>query len=131
MLPLCKEEKIAVIPYSPLASGRLTRDWSETTHRSETDQVQKSKYDATAHTDRLIAEQVAAIAEQRGVPRAQIALAWLLQKEPVTAPIIGATKSSHLEDAAAALSITLTPEEIASLEEPYVPHPVVGAEVVK
>jgi aryl-alcohol dehydrogenase-like predicted oxidoreductase len=127
MLPLCKEEKIGVIPYSPLASGRLTRDWSETTHRSETDQVQKSKYDATANTDRLIVERVAAIAEKYGVPRAQIAVAWLLQKEPVTAPIIGATKMTHLEDAAAALSITLTPEEVASLEEPYVPHPVVGA----
>lgn len=126
MLPLCMEEKIGVIPYSPLASGRLTREWSETTHRSETDQVQKSKYDATANTDRLIVEKVAAIAEKRGVPRAQVALAWLLQKEPVTAPIIGATKMSHLEDAIAALSIRLTPEEIASVEEPYVPHPVVG-----
>ncbi|MGO4347050.1 aldo/keto reductase [Paenibacillus sp. MCAF9] len=126
MLPLCKEEKIGVIPYSPLASGRLTRDWSETTHRFETDQVQKSKYDATANTDRLIVERVAAIAERHGVPRAQIALAWVLHKEPVTAPIIGATKMSHLEDAAAAISIKLTPEEIASLEEPYVPHPVVG-----
>ncbi|OPH58414.1 oxidoreductase [Paenibacillus ferrarius] len=127
MLPLCKEEKIGVIPYSPLASGRLTRDWSETTHRSETDQVQKSKYEATANTDQLIVERVAAIAEKHGVPRAQIALAWLLQKEPVTAPIIGATKISNLEDAAAALSITLTSEEIASLEEPYVPHRVIGA----
>jgi aryl-alcohol dehydrogenase-like predicted oxidoreductase len=126
MLPLCKEEKIGVIPYSPLASGRLARDWSETTHRSETDQAQKSKYDATANTDRLIVERVAAIAEKRGVPRAQIALAWLLQKEPVTAPIFGATKMSHLEDAVATLSITLTEEEIASLEETYVPHPIVG-----
>lgn len=127
MLPLCKEEKIGVIPYSPLASGRLTRDWSETTKRSETDQVQKSKYDATASTDRVIVERVAAIAEQRGVPRAQIALAWLLQKEPVTAPIIGATKMSHLEDPVVALTIALTDEEITSLEEPYVPHPVMGA----
>lgn len=127
MLPLCRQEKIGVIPYSPLASGRLTRDWSETTHRSETDQVQKSKYDATVNTDRLIVDQVAAIADKRGVPRSQIALAWLLQKEPVTAPIIGATKMSHLDDAVAALSITLTPNEIASLEEPYVPHSVVGA----
>lgn len=126
MLPLCKEEKIGVTPYSPLASGRLTRDWSETTHRSETDQVQKSKYDATANSDRLIVERVAAIAEQRGVPRIHIALAWLLQKESVAAPIIGATKMSHLEDAVGALSITLTPEEIASLEEPYVPHQIVG-----
>ncbi|NQX44264.1 aldo/keto reductase [Paenibacillus tritici] len=127
MLPLCKEEGIAVIPYSPLASGRLTRDYAESTSRSETDQFQKSKYDATAATDRLIAEQVAVIAERRGVPRAQIALAWLLQKQPVTAPIIGATKISHLTDAAGALSIQLTSEEVASLEEHYVPHPVVGA----
>lgn len=126
MLPLCKEEKIGVIPYSPLASGRLARDWSETTHRSETDQVQKSKYDATADSDRLIVERVAEIAKKRGVSRAQIALAWLLKKEPVTAPIIGATKISHLEDAVGALSIQLTPEEIAYLEEPYVPHPVIG-----
>lgn len=127
MLPLCKEEGIAVIPYSPLASGRLTRDWSEATARSETDNVQKSKYDGTAATDRLIAEQVAAIAERRGVPRVHIALAWLLQKQPVTAPIIGATKISHLTDAAGSLSIQLTSDEVASLEEHYVPHPVVGA----
>ncbi|MFC4102602.1 aldo/keto reductase [Paenibacillus xanthanilyticus] len=129
MLPLCKEDKIGVIPFSPLASGRLTRDWSETTTRSETDQVQKAKYDATADTDRLVVERVAAIAEKRGVPRAQIALAWILQKEPVTAPIIGATKISHLEDAAAALAIALTPEEISFLEASYVPHPVYGFNV--
>ncbi|MFC4099171.1 aldo/keto reductase [Paenibacillus xanthanilyticus] len=129
MLPLCKEDKIGVIPFSPLASGRLTRDWSETTTRSETDQVQKAKYDATADNDRLVVERVAAIAEKRGVPRAQIALAWLLQKEPVTAPIIGATKISHLQDAAAALAIVLTPEEISFLEELYVPHPVYGFRV--
>jgi aryl-alcohol dehydrogenase-like predicted oxidoreductase len=127
MLPLCKVEKIGVIPYSPLASGRLTHDWSETTLRSETDQMQKIKYDATANTDRLVVERVAAIAEKHGVPRIHIALAWLLQKEPVSAPIIGATKVSQLEEAVGALSITLTPEEIASLEELYVPHPVVGA----
>jgi len=126
MLPLCKEEKIGVTPYSPLASGRLTRDWSETTHRSETDQVQRSKYDSTAEADRLIVERVATIAEKRGVPRVQIALAWLLQKETVTAPIIGATKLSHLENAEAALSVKLTPEEVAFLEEPYVPHNIVG-----
>jgi len=128
MLPLCREEKIGVIPYSPLASGRLTRDWSEATHRSETDQVQRSKYDATADMDRVIVERAAAIAERRGVPRAQVALAWLLQKESVAAPIIGATKISHLEDGAAALSLQLTAEEIASLEEPYVPHRIVGFE---
>lgn len=126
MLPLCKEEKIGVTPYSPLASGRLTRDWSETTHRSETDQIQKSKYDATADADRLVVERVAAIAEKHGVPRIHIALAWLLGKEPVTAPIIGATKISHLEDAVSSLSVKLTAEEMAFLEEPYTPHPIIG-----
>ncbi|MBB3128144.1 aryl-alcohol dehydrogenase-like predicted oxidoreductase [Paenibacillus rhizosphaerae] len=128
MMPLCKDQKIAVTPYSPLASGRLIRDWSETTHRSETDQIQKSKYDATADVDRLVVERVASIAEKRGVPRIHIALAWLLQKESVAAPIIGATKIGQVEDAVGALSVKLTPEEIAFLEEPYVPHPVVGAQ---
>lgn len=127
MLPLCKEEGIAVIPYSPLASGRLTRDWAESTLRSETDQVQRSKYEATADKDRLIVEQVAAIAAERGVPRIHVALAWLLQKQPVTAPIIGATKLSHITDAVGALSLQLTAEEIARLEEHYVPHAIVGA----
>ncbi|MFD2413909.1 aldo/keto reductase [Paenibacillus rhizoplanae] len=127
MLPLCKEEGIAVIPYSPLASGRLTRDWTESTLRSETDQVQRSKYDATADKDRLIVEQVAAIATERGVPRIHVALAWLLQKQPVTAPIIGATKLSHITDAVGALSLQLTAEEITRLEEHYVPHAIVGA----
>lgn len=127
MLPLCKEEKVAVIPYSPLASGRLTRDWSEQTHRSETDQAQKSKYHAAADMDRPIVERLKALSEKRGIPRAQIALAWMLQKEPVTAPIVGVTRMSHLEEAVAALSVTLAPEEILSLEELYVPHRVVGA----
>ncbi|NNU83229.1 aldo/keto reductase [Geobacillus sp. BMUD] len=126
MLPLCQEENIAVIPYSPLASGRLARDASETTHRSETDQIQRSKYDTTAEADRVIIERVAELSKKHGVKRAQIALAWLLHKEPVTAPIVGATKLSHLEEAVGALSVSLTPEEIAYLEEPYVPHPVVG-----
>lgn len=126
MLPLCKEEKIGVTPYSPLASGRLTRDWSETTQRSETDQIQKFKYDSNADADRLVVERVASLAEKHGVPRIHIALAWLLQKEPVTSPIIGATKISHLEGAIGALSVKLTPEEMAFLEEPYVPHQIVG-----
>src|ERR1700738_3709776 len=127
MLPLCREEKIGVIPYSPLASGRLTRDWSsESTLRSETDQIAKSKYDATAETDQRVVTRVAEIAEKDGVPRVHLALAWPLQKKPVTAPIVGATKITHLEDAAGALSVKLTPEEVAYLEEPYVPHPVVG-----
>ena len=129
MLPLCRAEKIGVIPYSPLAAGRLTRDWStERTLRSETDQVAKRKYDATADTDRLIVERVAELAAKHGVTRAQIALAWLLQKPPVTAPIIGATKISHLDDADGALSVHLTQEEVEYLEAPYVPHPVVGPE---
>ena len=127
MLPLCRAEGIGVIPYSPLASGRLTRDWSsESTLRSETDQIAKGKYDATADTDRQVVERVAEIAEKQGVPRVHIALAWLLQKQSITAPIIGATKISHLEDAIGALSVKLTPEEAAYLEEPYVPHPIVG-----
>ncbi|WHY69524.1 aldo/keto reductase [Neobacillus sp. SuZ13] len=126
MLPLCKEEKIGVTPYSPLASGKLTRDWSETTQRSETDFILKSKYDATAEADRYVVERVASLAEKHGVPRIHIALAWLLQKEPVTSPIIGATKITHLEDAVGALSVKLTSEEMAFLEEPYVPHPIVG-----
>jgi aryl-alcohol dehydrogenase-like predicted oxidoreductase len=127
MLPLCREEGIAVTPYSPLASGRLTRDWaSEQTLRSETDQIAKGKYDATAETDRLVVERVAKLADKHGVLRVHIALAWLLQKQPVTAPIIGATKISHLEDAVGALSVKLTQEEVAYLEEPYVPHRIVG-----
>ena len=128
MLPLCREEQIGVTPYSPLASGRLTRDWSsERTLRSETDQIAKSKYDATADADRRVVERVAETAEKHGVPRAHIALAWLLQKEPVIAPIVGATTTAHLEDAVGALAVNLTQDEVAYLEEPYVPHPVVGA----
>jgi aryl-alcohol dehydrogenase-like predicted oxidoreductase len=127
MLPLCRAEKIGVIPYSPLASGRLTRDWSsETTLRSETDQIAKSKYNATSETDQQIVARVAEMAEKYNVPRTHIALAWLLQKEPVTAPIIGATKITHLEEAIGALSVKLTPEDVTYLEEPYVPHRIIG-----
>ncbi|MNM53722.1 L-glyceraldehyde 3-phosphate reductase [compost metagenome] len=124
MMPLCIEEKIAVTPYSPLAAGRLTRDLAEKTYRSETDEIAKFKYDTTADTDRQVIEIVAELAKKRGVPRAQIALAWLLHKEPITAPIIGATKISHLEDGIGSLDVKLTPEEISLLEEPYVPHAV-------
>jgi aryl-alcohol dehydrogenase-like predicted oxidoreductase len=127
MLPLCRAEGIGSIPYSPLASGRLTRDFSsEKTLRSETDQIAKMKYDSTAETDQKIVERVAEIAAKYDVPRVHIALAWLLQKEPVTAPIVGATKLSHLEDAVGALSVKLTQEEVTYLEEPYVPHRIVG-----
>jgi len=127
MLPLCREEKIGVIPYSPLASGRLTRDWSsETTLRSETDQIAKGKYDSTSETDQRVVARVAELAKKHEVPRAHIAIAWLLQKEPVTAPIIGATKISHLEESVNALTVKLTQDEIAYLEEPYVPHHIIG-----
>ena len=127
MLPLCRDEKIGIIPYSPLASGRLTRDWlSESTLRSETDQIQKMKYDASADTDRPIVERVAEIAKRHDVSRTHIALAWLLQKEQVTAPIIGATKISHLEEAVGALSVMLSREDVMYLEEPYMPHRIVG-----
>lgn len=126
MLPLCKEEGIGVIPWSPMARGRLTRDWEETSARKETDAFARTLYAHTEVADRQVVERVKAIAEKRGVPRAQVALAWVLQKEPVTAPIIGATKLHHLEDAVAALSLQLSQDEIASLEEPYVPHPVLG-----
>ena len=127
MLPLCREEKIGSIPYSPLASGRLTRDWSsESTLRSETDQIQKMKYDAATENDRPIVERVAELAQKYEASRTHIALAWLLQKEPVTAPIIGATKIAHLEEAVGALAVKLTREDITYLEEPYVPHRIVG-----
>jgi aryl-alcohol dehydrogenase-like predicted oxidoreductase len=126
MLPLCQAEGIGVLPWSPLARGRLTRDWEQSSPRSETDLVGKALYDATTAADRKIVERVAEVAQARGVPRAQIALAWLLHKPFVTAPIIGASRPGHLEDAVAALSVQLTPEELGALEEPYVPHPVVG-----
>ncbi|MBL8103526.1 MAG: aldo/keto reductase [Anaerolineales bacterium] len=127
MLPLCHDQKIGVIPYSPLASGRLTRDWSaENTARSETDAIAKSKYDSTAEPDQRVVKRVAETAEKHGVSRTHVALAWLLQKQPVAAPIIGATKIKHLEEAVGAFSIKLTPEEVAFLEEPYAPHRIVG-----
>ncbi len=126
MLGLCADQGIGVIPWSPLARGKLTRPWDESTERAETDQFGKTLYKTTEAADKKVVEAVAALAEARGVPRAQIALAWMLHKSVVTSPIIGATKPHHLEDAVEALSVTLSAEEIASLEEPYVPHPVLG-----
>ena len=125
-LPLCEAEGVGVVPWSPLARGRLTRDWSETTNRLETDEFGKTLYAATEDADRRVIARVAEVATERGVPRAQVALAWMVQKPFITAPIVGASKLHHLDDAVAALSLKLTPEEIASLEEPYVPHSVVG-----
>ncbi|MBN3819508.1 aldo/keto reductase [Paraburkholderia sp. Se-20369] len=126
MLPLCDDQGIAVLPWSPLARGRLTRDWDASSERLESDVFGKTLYEAHADSDRAIVEAVAAIAHARDVPRAQVALAWLLQKSGVTAPIIGASKPRHLEDAVAALSLELSAEEIAALEAPYVPHGVAG-----
>ncbi|HBI7177713.1 TPA: aldo/keto reductase [Listeria monocytogenes] len=126
MIPYCIDEKISLTPYSPLAAGRLTRDWSATSKRFETDEIAKKKYDSTENTDKVIVERVAKLAEKKGVARVQIALAWLLQKEPVAAPVVGATKISHLEDAVSALSVKLTSEDVKFLEEPYVPHKIMG-----
>jgi 1-deoxyxylulose-5-phosphate synthase len=126
MLRLCQAEGIGVIPWSPLARGRLTRDWDESSARSETDEFGKTLYANTAEADRKVVERVAEVASRRGVPRAQVALAWLLHKPVVTAPIVGASKPQHLEDAVAALSLKLTSEEMAALEEPYVPHAAAG-----
>ena len=126
MMPLCAEEGVGVLPWSPLARGRLTRDWGETSNRMETDEFGKTLYAATEDADRKIVARVGEIAAKRGVARAQVALAWVAHKPFVTAPIVGASKPHHLDDAVAALSLNLTPEEIFSLEEPYVPHPVAG-----
>jgi 1-deoxyxylulose-5-phosphate synthase len=126
MLPLCASEGIGVIPWSPLARGRLTRDWGATTNRSETDEFGKTLYTAAVESDRSVVERVAEVAANRGVPRAQIALAWLFSNPTITAPIVGAAKPQHLEDAVAAVSLKLSDDEITKLEEPYVPHPVVG-----
>ncbi|MCU1607954.1 MAG: aldoketo-oxidoreductase, NADP-binding [Modestobacter sp.] len=126
MLPLCADEGVGVIPWSPLARGRLTRNWDEATKRSQNDQFGTSLYRDPAGGDRAIVGRVAEIAAARGVPRAQVALAWLLSKPVVTAPIVGVTKDQHLDDAVAAVQLQLSPEEIARLEEPYTPHAVVG-----
>jgi aryl-alcohol dehydrogenase (NADP+) len=123
MLPLCADQGIGVIPWSPLARGRLTRDWDETTNRSETDAFGQKLYNSG---DRVVVDRVAEIAGERGVSRAQVALAWVLAKPVVTAPIVGVTKEHHLDDAVAAVDVALSEEEIARLEEPYTPHAVAG-----
>ncbi|KVV35851.1 alcohol dehydrogenase [Burkholderia ubonensis] len=128
MLPLCADQGIAVLPWSPLARGRLTRDWDASSERLQSDVYGQTLYEAYADNDRAIVEAVATIARARNVPRAQVALAWLLQKSGVTAPIIGASKAQHLDDAVAALSLELSAEELAALEAPYVPHAVAGHE---
>ena len=124
MLPLCADQGIAVLPWSPLARGRLTRDPAETTERSATDEFGKTLYHDNA--DRAVVAAVAAVAERRGVARAVIALAWLLRNPAVTAPIVGASKPQHLEDAVAALELQLSDEEVAQLQQPYSVRDVAG-----
>jgi 1-deoxyxylulose-5-phosphate synthase len=126
MLPLCLDQSIAVMPWSPMARGRLTRPWNETSSRQETDEFGKKLYTQFPDSDRQIIDAVGAIAAARGVPRAQVALAWVLQKKGVTSPIIGASKPEQLADAIAALSLKLTAEEVVALERPYVPRGVSG-----
>ncbi|HVC18338.1 MAG TPA: aldo/keto reductase [Rhodanobacter sp.] len=125
MMPLCQDAGVAVIPWSPLARGRLTRAWDESSERQQTDEFGKTLY-VVPDADRLVVDAVAAIAAARGVPKAQVALAWMLGKPWVTAPIVGASKARHLDDAVAALSLSLTPGEVSALEEHYVPHAVSG-----
>ena len=128
MLGLCRDQGIGVIPWSPLARGLLTRPWPEepATRREQSDQQVQHLYAKTRDADRAVVEAVGKVAAARGVPQAQVALAWVLQKSPVTAPIIGASKPHHLTDALAALELKLTAEEITALEAPYVPHAVAG-----
>ena len=128
MMPLCLDQQVGVIPWSPLARGRLTRPWSEkdNTQRASSDDFGNKMYAPTEEADRAVVDRANEIAKTRSLPPAQVALAWMLTKEYITAPIIGATKPHHLEDAVAALDITLSRDEVEQLEEPYVPHPVLG-----
>jgi len=128
MLPLCADEGVGVLVWSPLARGRLTRPWGERTARSENDRYGDKLFEHTREADRGVVEALAGVARARNLPSAQVALAWLLQKSPVAAPIIGATKAAHLDDAVAALDVTLAADEIAALEAPYEPHAIVGFE---
>ncbi len=126
MLPLCKEEGIGVIPWSPLARGKLTRDWTESTKRQESDEIAKKLFAEVSQADQDIVTRVKTIANQHNASRAQVALAWVLQQDVVTSPIIGTSKISHLDDAVHALSLKLSEEELAYLEALYLPHPIAG-----
>jgi aryl-alcohol dehydrogenase-like predicted oxidoreductase len=131
MLPLCEDMGVGVIPWSPLARGKLTREWGESTERSQADVFAKMIYSSTEEQDRKVVEAVSAVAAERAISRALIAMAWLLHKPAITAPIVGATKPSHLSDAVAALDVMLTPDEITAMEAPYVPHEVAGVGMVQ
>jgi 1-deoxyxylulose-5-phosphate synthase len=126
MMPFCLDQGIGVIPWSPMARGRLTRPWDQTSARQDADQYGRALYVQAMEADQQVVAAVANIAEKRGVPRAQIALGWVAQKNGVTAPILGASKPHHITDALAALELGLTPEELAVLETPYAPHRIVG-----
>ena len=126
MMPLCTAEGIGVLPWSPLARGRLTRAWDASTNRTRTDLFGKKLYVSQLDADERIVDAVASVAAARGVPKAQVALAWMAQKPYITAPIVGASKPEHLTDALAALSLKLEAAEVTALEAHYVPHAVVG-----
>ena len=128
MIPLCRAEGIGLIPWSPLARGVLAGNRRSGTVRSRTDEYAKRLYEGTAASDERVIERVETVAAAHGVAPARIALAWLLHKPGITVPIVGASKPHHLEDALAALTVKLSPEEIAKLEEPYAPHPIAGHE---
>lgn len=128
MLPLCRDQGVGVIPWSPLARGRLARPWGQSTERLRTDEYGRSLFGATEQADARVAAALHEVATKRGVPHAQAALAWVLQSPGVTAPIIGASRPQHLQDAVAAVDLRLSPEEVAALQAPYVPHAVVGYE---
>ncbi|MBQ9003792.1 MAG: aldo/keto reductase, partial [Eggerthellaceae bacterium] len=124
LAPCCAEEGIALTPYSALASGRLSRRAGETSKRLEEDSYAKFKYDATADADSLVIERVAEVADAHGVSMTEVSLAWLLTK--VSSPVVGATKPHHVDGAVAAVDLALSEDEVAYLEEPYVPHAIVG-----
>jgi aryl-alcohol dehydrogenase-like predicted oxidoreductase len=128
MLPLCRDQGVGILPWSPLGRGRLARPWGEHTPRIASDAFGATLFAHTEDNDRRVAEALAGVAALRGVPRAQVALAWLLGRPGVTAPIVGASRPGHLDDAVAALALKLQPEDVAALEAPYLPHPVVGFE---
>jgi aryl-alcohol dehydrogenase-like predicted oxidoreductase len=132
MLPLCEAEGIGVIPWSPQARGRLARPWKTgETARTKFDAFGHSLYEASEASDRDVVERVAELAVARGVSMSQVALAWMLTKKPITAPIVGATKMVHLEDAVAAESLKLHDDEIGRLEEPYLPHITTGFAIAR
>jgi 1-deoxyxylulose-5-phosphate synthase len=126
MMGLCRDQGVGMMPWSPLGAGKLTRPWGEATERSQTDRFNKTMYEDNEGGSREVVATVEALAKARGVPMAQIAMAWLLHKDGITSPIIGATRADHIEDAVAAIQLSLTPEETARLEAPYQPRPVPG-----